>query len=117
MIGSLIAGTDEAPGKVVKINEKEYKEYRGMGSLSAMREGSRDRYGQSKFSDEELIPEGIEGYSLYRGPLSKMLNQLVGGLKLGMGYTGCPTIPDLQKKGKFVRVTINGLLESHARIG
>ncbi len=113
MIGSLFAGTDESPGDLVLYQGRSYKVYRGMGSLGAMRKGSRDRYGQGGAADEKLVPEGIEGRVPYRGSLTSILYQLVGGLRAGMGYTGCPTIADLRKRSRFVRITSQGLRESH----
>lgn len=113
MIGSLFAGTDEAPGDMVLYQGRSYKVYRGMGSLGAMRKGSKDRYGQGGAADEKLVPEGIEGRVPYRGSLGSILFQLVGGLRSGMGYTGCRTIADLRKNGQFVRITAQGLRESH----
>src|SRR5215470_15004125 len=114
MIGSLFAGTDEAPGEVILYQGRSYKVYRGMGSIGAMRLGSKDRYFQSDVtSDAKLVPEGIEGRVPYRGPLSQSIYQLVGGLKAGMGYTGCRTIDDLRTKARFIRATTMGLRESH----
>jgi len=113
MIGSLFAGTDEAPGDMVLFQGRSYKVYRGMGSLGAMRKGSKDRYGQGGAADEKLVPEGIEGRVPYRGSLTSILYQLVGGLRAGMGYTGCRTILELRKKAQFVRITAQGLRESH----
>ena len=113
MIGSLFAGTDEAPGELVLYQGRSYKVYRGMGSLGAMRKGSKDRYGQGGSADEKLVPEGIEGRVPYRGSLASILFQLVGGLRAGMGYTGCATIQELRKKARFVRITSQGLRESH----
>ncbi len=113
MIGSLFAGTDEAPGDLVLYQGRSYKAYRGMGSLGAMKKGSKDRYGQGGAADEKLVPEGIEGRVPYRGSLSSILFQLVGGLRSGMGYTGSPTIADLRERGRFVRITSQGLRESH----
>jgi len=114
MIGSLFAGTDEAPGELVLYQGRTYKSYRGMGSLGAMRDGSSDRYAQTDVSDVgKLVPEGIEGRVPYRGPLSTVVYQLVGGLRAGMGYTGCPSISDLQKNARFVRISSAGLQESH----
>ena len=91
MIGSLFAGTDESPGELVLLQGRSYKVYRGMGSLGAMKKGSRDRYGQGGTADEKLVPEGIEGRVPHRGPLASIVYQLVGGLRAGMGYTGSPT--------------------------
>jgi IMP dehydrogenase len=113
MIGSLFAGTDEAPGELVLYQGRSYKAYRGMGSIAAMRRGSRDRYGQGGAADEKLVPEGIEGRVPYRGSLATILFQLVGGLRSGMGYTGCRTIVELREKARFVRITAQGLRESH----
>lgn len=113
MIGSLFAGTDEAPGDLVLYQGRSYKMYRGMGSLGAMRKGSKDRYGQAGTADEKLVPEGIEGRVAYRGPLSSILFQLVGGLRSSMGYVGCKTIPEMQQKARFVKSTPMGLRESH----
>jgi IMP dehydrogenase len=114
MIGSLFAGTDEAPGEVILYQGRSYKVYRGMGSIGAMRAGSRDRYFQGEVtSDAKLVPEGIEGRVPYRGTLSQSIHQLIGGLKSGMGYTGCRTVDDLRTKARFVRATAMGLRESH----
>jgi IMP dehydrogenase len=114
MIGSLFAGTDEAPGEIILYQGRSYKVYRGMGSLGAMRAGSRDRYFQGEVTSEaKLVPEGIEGRVPYRGSLSQSLYQLIGGLKSGMGYTGCRTIEELRTKARFVRATTMGLRESH----
>jgi IMP dehydrogenase len=113
MIGSLFAGTDESPGDLVLYQGRSYKVYRGMGSLGAMRRGSKDRYGQGGAADEKLVPEGIEGRVPYRGSLASIVHQLVGGLRSGMGYTGSKTVEDLRKNAKFVRITSQGLRESH----
>ena len=114
MIGSLFAGTDEAPGEIILYQGRSYKVYRGMGSIGAMRAGSRDRYFQGEVTSEaKLVPEGIEGRVPYRGSLSQSLYQLIGGLKSGMGYTGCRTIEELRTKARFVRATAMGLRESH----
>ena len=113
MAGSLFAGTDESPGDLVLYQGRSYKTYRGMGSLGAMKKGSKDRYGQAGSADEKLVPEGIEGRVPYRGSLVSILYQLIGGLRSGMGYTGSGSIDDLQKKAKFVRITSQGLRESH----
>ncbi len=119
MIGSLLAGCDESPGDLVFVNGKQFKAYRGMGSLGAMasrgkKSYSKDRYFQADVaSDAEIIPEGIEGQVAYRGPLSAVVQQLVGGLHQSMFYVGAPTIPQLQQRGKFVRITPAGLKESH----
>ncbi len=114
MIGSLLAGTEEAPGEVILYQGRSYKSYRGMGSISAMKEGSKDRYFQGEVAEaEKLVPEGIEGRVPYKGPLAMNVFQLVGGLKSGMGYLGCRTIPELRQKSRFVRITSAGLKESH----
>ncbi|HET6972736.1 MAG TPA: IMP dehydrogenase [Pyrinomonadaceae bacterium] len=114
MIGSLFAGTEEAPGEVILFQGRSFKTYRGMGSLGAMREGSRDRYAQDQIeTDSKLVPEGIEGRVPYKGTLAEMVTQLVGGLRSGMGYTGCRTIPEFQERTRFLRITSAGLKESH----
>jgi IMP dehydrogenase len=114
MIGSLFAGTDEAPGEIILYQGRSYKVYRGMGSIGAMRAGSRDRYFQAEVTtDAKLVPEGIEGRVPYRGSLSQSLYQLIGGLKAGMGYCGCHSIDELRTKARFVRATAMGLRESH----
>ncbi|HEX8174446.1 MAG TPA: IMP dehydrogenase [Pyrinomonadaceae bacterium] len=114
MIGSLFAGTEEAPGEVILYQGRSFKSYRGMGSIGAMREGSRDRYSQEDTHNEsKLVPEGIEGRVPYRGTLADMVTQLVGGLRSGMGYTGCRNIKEFQEKTSFVRITSAGLRESH----
>ncbi|MBL8611639.1 MAG: IMP dehydrogenase [Myxococcales bacterium] len=113
MIGSLFAGTDEAPGDLVLYQGRSYKVYRGMGSMGAMRQGSKDRYGQGGTADEKLVPEGIEGRVPYRGSLAAIVHQLVGGLRAGMGYTGSAKVADLRKNAKFIRITSQGLRESH----
>jgi IMP dehydrogenase len=113
MIGSLFAGTDESPGETILYQGRTYKSYRGMGSIGAMKQGSKDRYFQGDEVDVKLVPEGIEGRVPYRGPLSANIHQLMGGLRSGMGYTGCRTIRDLQDNGQFMRITNAGLRESH----
>ena len=111
MIGSLFAGTEESPGETILYQGRTFKSYRGMGSLGAMAQGSSDRYSQE--NGGKLVPEGIEGRVPYKGPLSEMVFQLVGGLRSGMGYCGCRTIKELQEKARFLRVTSAGLRESH----
>jgi len=113
MLGSMFAGTDEAPGELILYQGRSYKLYRGMGSLGAMKKGSRDRYGQAGTADEKLVPEGIEGRVPHRGSMGSIIAQLVGGLRAGMGYTGARTIPELQRKAKFIQITSQGLRESH----
>ncbi len=111
MIGSLLAGTDESPGETILYQGRTFKSYRGMGSMGAMPQGSADRYAQPESG--KMVPEGIEGRVPYKGPLSDLVYQLVGGLRAGMGYCGCATIPELQQRAKFLRVTVAGLRESH----
>ena len=111
MIGSLVAGCEESPGDTEIYQGRQFKVYRGMGSLGAMAHGSKDRYFQE--DNKELVPEGVEGRVPYKGTLSDTVYQLMGGLRAGMGYCGCPTIPDLQQNGRFVRITGAGLKESH----
>lgn len=120
MLGSLLAGVEESPGELIFVNGKQYKSYRGMGSLGALRKrgaedtGSRDRYFQADVkSDEELIPEGVEGQVPFRGPLRGVTHQLVGGLRQSMFYSGTRTVPELKERGRFVRITSAGLKESH----
>ena len=120
MIGSLFAGTDESPGEVVLYQGRSFKDYRGMGSIGAMRRGSRDRYFQDEFELEgtadggdKLVPEGIEGRVAYKGTVAAMIHQLVGGLRAGMGYCGCESIPDLQREARLIRVTPAGVREGH----
>lgn len=114
MIGSLFAGSDEAPGELVIYQGRTYKSYRGMGSLGAMKAGSKDRYGQAAVQEAaKLVPEGIEGRVPYRGPLSSIIYQLVGGLRSGMGYTGNRSIQDLRERSRFVRQSPQGLREAH----
>lgn len=113
MLGSLFAGTDEAPGDVILYQGRSYKGYRGMGSVGAMVDGSADRYFQKATDENELVPEGIEGRVPYKGPVSNIIHQLVGGLRAAMGYTGCGTIADMKAKAEFVRITGAGLRESH----
>jgi len=111
MIGSLFAGTEESPGETILYQGRTFKSYRGMGSLGAMSQGSSDRYAQDPNS--KLVPEGIEGRVPYKGVLADLVFQMVGGLRSGMGYTGCSTIPELQQKSRFLRVSSAGLRESH----
>ncbi|MBF8301197.1 MAG: guaB [Acidobacteria bacterium] len=119
MIGNLFAGTDESPGELILLQGRSYKEYRGMGSIGAMRRGSRDRYFQDEFdleggrATEKLVPEGIEGRVAHKGSVAAMIHQLVGGLRAGMGYCGSATIPDLLRKAKLIRITAAGARESH----
>lgn len=113
MIGSLLAGTEEAPGEVFLYQGRSYKSYRGMGSLGAMAAGSADRYFQKDTERMKLVPEGIEGQVPYKGPVGPILHQMVGGLRAAMGYTGSPTIDELHKRANFVRITNAGLRESH----
>jgi IMP dehydrogenase len=120
MVGSLLAGCEESPGELLFINGKQFKSYRGMGSVGAMqsraggRSYSRDRYAQDDLlSDDKLVPEGIEGQVPYRGPLAAVAHQLVGGMRAAMGYSGASTIGELQRNGRFIRITSAGLRESH----
>jgi IMP dehydrogenase len=119
MIGNLFAGTDESPGEMILYQGRSFKEYRGMGSIGAMRRGSRDRYFQDDFdldgamTGEKLVPEGIEGRVAHKGSVAAMVHQLVGGLRAGMGYCGCATIRDLQRNAKLIRITPAGFRESH----
>ena len=119
MLGSLLAGCEETPGELMFVNGKQYKSYRGMGSLAAMssrgkKSYSKDRYFQADVeSDDKIVPEGIEGQVAYRGPLGAVAHQLLGGLNQSMFYVGAPSIADLQEKGRFVRITSAGLKESH----
>jgi IMP dehydrogenase len=113
MIGSLFAGTDEAPGEVILYQGRSYKQYRGMGSIGAMAAGSKDRYFQEGQNDAKLVPEGIEGRVPYKGPLAQSIHQLCGGLQASMGYTGCRTIVELQKRARFIKISAAGLKESH----
>ena len=114
MIGNLFAGTDESPGEIVLYQGRSYKVYRGMGSIEAMKEGSKDRYFQEDVESEtKLVPEGIEGRVPYRGALSYDIQQLIGGMKAGMGYLGARNIQELQQKARFIRITSSGLKESH----
>ena len=114
MIGSLFAGTEESPGETILYQGRTYKVYRGMGSLGAMKDGSKDRYGQGEVDEEaKLVPEGIEGQVPYKGSLSFNIHQIVGGLRAGMGYLGCRTIGELRAKARFIRITMAGLREGH----
>ncbi len=114
MIGSLFAGTEEAPGEVILYQGRSYKSYRGMGSLGAMKRGGKERYFQGDVEEEQkLVPEGIEGRVPYKGSLAMNVYQMLGGIRSGMGYTGCHTIEDLRKSARFVRITPSGLRESH----
>lgn len=113
MMGSMFAGTDESPGEVFLYQGRSYKSYRGMGSVGAMARGSADRYFQKEVSSEKLVPEGIEGQTPYKGPISPVIHQLVGGLRASMGYVGAPDIAAFQSRARFVRITNAGLRESH----
>jgi IMP dehydrogenase len=114
MVGSLLAGTEEAPGEVFLYQGRSYKGYRGMGSLGAMARGSADRYFQAEVADTlKLVPEGVEGQVAYKGPVATVVHQIIGGLRAAMGYTGCKTIADFHKRAEFVRITGAGLRESH----
>ena len=114
MVGSLLAGTEEAPGEIFLYQGRSYKSYRGMGSVGAMARGSADRYFQQDIKDQlKLVPEGIEGQVPFKGPARDVIHQLVGGVKAAMGYTGAATIEELRKRAQFVRITNAGLRESH----
>lgn len=113
MVGGLLAGTEEAPGEIELFQGRSYKSYRGMGSIGAMVQGSKDRYFQDSVETEKLVPEGIEGRVPYKGTMVKVVEQLMGGLRSGMGYLGCKSISEMQKKAQFVRVTSAGMRESH----
>jgi IMP dehydrogenase len=113
MIGSLFAGTDESPGEVILYQGRSYKTYRGMGSIGAMQQGAKDRYGQEGVEKEKLVPEGVEGRVPYKGPLSSSIHQLVGGLRSGMGYCGCRTLDEMRKNARFIQITNAGWRESH----
>jgi IMP dehydrogenase len=122
MIGNLFAGTDESPGELILYQGRSFKEYRGMGSIGAMRRGSRDRYFQDEFDldataatggTEKLVPEGIEGRVAHKGTVAAMIHQLVGGLRAGMGYCGCANLPELQRDRRLIRITPAGFRESH----
>ncbi len=113
MIGSLFAGTDESPGEVILYQGRSYKVYRGMGSIGAMSQGSRDRYGQEGVETSKLVPEGVEGRVPYKGPVAQSIHQLIGGVQSGMGYCGCKSLNELRNKSKFVKITNAGLRESH----
>jgi IMP dehydrogenase len=114
MMGSMFAGTEESPGEVFLYQGRSYKSYRGMGSLGAMARGSADRYFQKDITDTfKLVPEGIEGQTPFKGPISPVIHQLVGGLRAAMGYVGAPDIAEFQKRARFIRITGAGLRESH----
>jgi IMP dehydrogenase len=120
MVGSLFAGTDESPGEIILYQGRSFKEYRGMGSLGAMRRGSRDRYFQDEFDIEsgsdgadKLVPEGIEGRVAHKGSVAAMIHQLMGGLRAGMGYCGCGDVPSLQREARLIRTTSAGVREGH----
>ena len=114
MLGSMFAGTDEAPGEVFLYQGRTYKTYRGMGSVGAMARGSADRYFQKEVEDTlKLVPEGVEGQTPYKGPISPVIHQLVGGLRAAMGYVGAPDIEAYQQRARFIRITGAGLRESH----
>ncbi|MBF0287965.1 MAG: IMP dehydrogenase [SAR324 cluster bacterium] len=113
MLGSALAGTSESPGSVILYQGRRYKMYRGMGSLGAMKDGSKDRYFQDNVEELKLVPEGIEGRVPYKGPIAETLHQFIGGLRAGMGYTGCQTIEELRTKPRFLQLTNAGLKESH----
>lgn len=113
MLGTMLAGTDEAPGEIILYQGRSYKAYRGMGSVGAMEAGSKDRYGQAGVERDKLVPEGIEGQVPYKGPVSLIVHQLTGGLRAGLGYCGCGDLAELRREARFVRISGAGLRESH----
>jgi len=114
MIGGLFAGTEESPGELILYQGRSYKVYRGMGSLEAMKKGSKDRYYQTEQeADDKLVPEGIVGRVPFRGLLSENIHQLIGGLKAGMGYVGCRSLAELREKAQFCKISSAGMRESH----
>jgi len=113
MLGSLFAGTDESPGEMILWEGRSYKSYRGMGSISAMKVGSKDRYFQSKSNNKKLVPEGIEGMVPFKGPVGDTVHQLIGGIKSSMGYCGAKNIKDFPMKAEFIKITSSGIIESH----
>ena len=119
VMGNLFAGTDESPGELILFQGRTYKEYRGMGSIGAMRRGSRDRYFQDEFdldggrNTDKLVPEGIEGRVAHKGSAANVVYQLIGGLRAGMGYCGAANVPELQRKARIIRITPAGVRESH----
>jgi IMP dehydrogenase len=113
MLGSMFAGTEEAPGEVELFQGRSYKSYRGMGSIGAMQLGSKDRYFQDEADADKLVPEGIEGRVPYRGPLHNIIHQMMGGLRASMGYMGAANIGEIHDKAQFVRVTGAGVREAH----
>src|SRR5690606_18473766 len=114
MLGGLFAGTEEAPGETVLYQGRSYKAYRGMGSLGAMQQGAADRYFQdASASADKLVPEGIEGRVPYKGPVTAVIHQLVGGLRASMGYVGCESIDDMRERAEFVEISAAGMRESH----
>jgi IMP dehydrogenase len=114
-LGGLFAGTEEAPGEIELFQGRSYKSYRGMGSLGAMQQGSSDRYFQdaSDASENKLVPEGVEGRVPYKGPVTNVIHQLMGGLRASMGYLGCGSIDDMRERAQFVEITSAGVKESH----
>jgi IMP dehydrogenase len=114
MLGGLFAGTEEAPGEIELFQGRSYKSYRGMGSLGAMQQGSSDRYFQeSSAGSDKLVPEGVEGRVPYKGPVTGVIHQLIGGLRASMGYLGCATIGEMRQRAQFVEITSAGIRESH----
>jgi IMP dehydrogenase len=113
MLGSYFAGTDEAPGRVITMQGKKYKQYRGMGSVGAMKSGGGDRYLKDEQEDDELVPEGVEAATPYKGTLESELQQLVGGMQSGMGYVGAESLPEFKRRAEFVRVSPAGQQEGH----
>ena len=113
MLGSLFAGTEESPGEMILWEGRSYKSYRGMGSISAMKVGSKDRYFQSKSNNKKLVPEGIEGMVPYKGPVGDTVHQLMGGVKSSMGYCGAKDIKSFPTQAEFIKITSSGIVESH----
>ena len=113
MLGSIFAGTEEAPGEVELYQGRSYKSYRGMGSIGAMQKGSKDRYFQAELAAEKLVPEGIEGRVPFKGSIRPIIHQMVGGIRSSMGYTGCKNLEAMRTKVQFVQVTAAGMTESH----
>jgi len=113
MVGSMLAGTDEAPGEIILYQGRSFKSFRGMGSVGAMARGSADRYFQKEASTDKLVPEGIEGQVPYKGSVTSVVHQMIGGLRASMGYTGCATVEEMRKDCQFVKISGAGLKESH----
>ena len=113
MLGSVLAGMDESPGETILYEGRQYKTFRGMGSIGAMEEGSGDRYFQEDIDNKKLVPEGIEGMVPYRGPVKNTVHQIIGGIRSSMGYSGCADLDDFSRKSEFIEITNAGVKESH----